>query len=250
MKKIGILLFVLMLSFVMVACSGQTGSTTSEEGPTEKEQVSEETSTSNKAEPKAEVTQTAFQAWKGYEITNAHGAIEITNTGQVPIYIGDISIGFVGKDNSIISTATMLLPVPEILQPGEKAYAGETVYIDTGEKPEDITNIEVNIDFDSTEETAQTLTVKDLKVAKDSDYTKVTGRIENTSDVNADDVRYSIALMDKDDTLLGVFTSSLDVTLGSGKTATFEASYPELPASIAAKVDHVEGYSYNCSLRL
>lgn len=247
MKKIGIVLLVLIVSFAIVACSGQTGSASSEKGSTEKEQTSEETSISDKAEPKAEVTQTAFQTWEGYEITNAHGAIEITNTGQVPICIGDISIGFVGKDDSIISTATMLLPVPEILQPGEKAYAGETTYIDTGEKAEDITDVEVNIDFDPTDETPQKLTVKDLKVAKDSDYTKVTGRIKNTSDANADDVRYSIALMDKDDTLLGVFTSSLDVTIGPEETATFEASYPELPASIADKVDYVEGYSYNWS---
>lgn len=245
MKRLLIVLLILLLSIPLVACSGQAGSATSEDSSTEENTASEETSTS--AKTKVKVTQTALQTWDMYGTTEAHGAIEITNKGEVPVYLGDISIGFVGKDDSVISTATMILPVPEILQPGEKAYAGDTVYIDSGEKPEDIVKIEANIDFDETDKTAQTLTVKDLKVTKDMDYAKVTGRIENTSEADADDVRYAIALMDQDNKLLGIFNSSLDVTLGVGKSTTFEGTYPELPASIADKVDHIEGYAYNWS---
>jgi hypothetical protein len=48
----------------------------------------------------------ALQAWKdSIDTIWAHGAIEITNTGDVPIQIGDISISFVGDDNSILGTA-------------------------------------------------------------------------------------------------------------------------------------------------
>ncbi len=245
MKRLFIALLILLLSIPLVACSGQAGSVTSKDSSSEEDASSE--GKSSRKETKVEVTQTALKAWDMYGTTEAHGAIEITNKGEVPVHLGDISIGFVGKDDSVISTATMLLPVPEVLHPGEKAYTGDTVYIDTEEKPEDIVKIEANIDFDGTDETAQTLTVKDLKVAKDMDYAKVTGRIENTSKADADDVRYSIALMDKDNKLLGVFNSSLDVTLGVEKDAAFEATYPELPASIVDKVDHIEGYAYNWS---
>src|SRR5690554_6732357 len=109
MKKIFFSFVSVILCLFLVGCSGgQSGSATSSDDQ-------------NNAEvgvnAKAEITQNALKTWAEYETTYAHGAIEITNTGDVSILIGDISMSFVDQDGNIVKTSTFALPVPEILIP-------------------------------------------------------------------------------------------------------------------------------------
>lgn len=100
-KILGILLLVIFLLAPTAGCSGGQQGTAdksnrqnnnTQQGQ-EDQQVKKMAGDENKAS--AEITQTALQVWKD-SIDNiwAHGAIEITNTGNVPIEIGDISISF------------------------------------------------------------------------------------------------------------------------------------------------------------
>ena len=196
----------------------------------------------------AEITQTALQVWKdSIDTIWAHGAIEITNTGDVPIEIGDISISFVGDDNSILGTSTMILPVPEIILPGETAYAGDSTIIEGIDDPTEIVNMEANIDFDKTDKQPQILDVQDLKIIP-SDYgrTKITGRVVKTSQENADDIRIVIALFDENDKLLGIYRESPSVTLAPGKNMGFETSYPGIDVEgFIDKVSKLVGKAFN-----
>ena len=239
MKQLLMLLIVGLLSFGLVGCSGESGTANSGGDATPA------SSDASSGSANAEITQTAFKVWESYDMVTAHGAVEIKNTGDVPIKLGDISISFVGKDDSIVESMSMILPVPEILQPGEVAYASDSTYPD-GIKPDDLVDIEANIDFDATEETGQILAVNDLNIKDEEEGVKVTGRVENVSDKNADDVRVAIGLLDKDGKLLGVLTTSEDVTLAPGKTLGFSTNYPELNIK-ADEVATMEGKSYNWS---
>jgi len=195
----------------------------------------------------AEITQTAFQVWKdSIDTIWVHGAIEITNTGEVPIKIGDINISYIGDDNSILGTSTFVLPVPEIIKPGETAYAGDTTMIDGIDDPSKVVNIEAHIDFDKTNEEPQILSVQDLKIIPSDFGPKVTGRVVNDSHENADDIRIIVALLDENDKLLGIYSKSLDVTLAPGKNMGFEVSYPSIEAEgFVDKVKKMVGKSYN-----
>lgn len=198
--------------------------------------------------PSAEITQTALQVWKdSIDTIWAHGAIEITNTGDVPIKIGDISISFIGSDNSVLKTAIMILPVPELISPGETSYAGDSAVIENINDPAEVAGIEANIDFDKTDKQPQLLDVQDLKIAP-SEFggPRVTGRVVNTSNENADDIRIVIAMFDDSANLVGIYSDSPDVTVAPGKSMGFETFYPfiEIPGFID-KVNHMVGKSYN-----
>lgn len=256
-KILGILLVVIFLIVPAAGCSGGQQGTAdksnrqnnnTQQGQ-EDQQVKKMAGDENKAS--AEITQTALQVWKD-SIDNiwAHGAIEITNTGNVPIEIGDISISFTGNDNSIVGTASMILPVPEIIQPGETAYAGDSTLIEGIDNPSEVIDIEANIDFNQTDEQPQLLDVQNLKIAA-SDYggPKVTGRVVNTSQENADDIRIIVALFDESSKLLGVYTESPDVTLAPEKNMGFETSYPDIEVKgFIDKVKKMVGKAYNWGL--
>jgi len=254
-KTVLILLATALLILSASACAGDNGETArkpggqapdarQEPGNTRKEEQPDD----GKGKVSAEITQTSLLSWED-SIDNiwAHGAIEITNTGDVPVKIGDISISFVGSDNSILGTSTMILPVPEIIMPGEKAYAGDSTIIEGIDDPAEIVNMEANIDFDETDSKPQLLDVRDLKIIEsDTGRLKVTGRVVNTSPENADDIRIIIAAFDENDRLLGIYTDSPDVTLAPGKNMGFETSYPVIKVKgFADKVKKLAGRAYN-----
>lgn len=204
------------------------------------------------ADGAVEVTQTALQVWEDSIGTSwAHGAIEITNTGDVPVEIGDISISFVGNDDAVLGTASMVLPVPEIIQPGETAYAGESTFIEGISGPAEIASLEANIDFRKADGQSQNLDVQNLRIVS-SEYggPTVTGRVVNTSQANADDIRIVVAFLDENDKLLGVYTASPDVTLAPEKNMGFETSYPNIEVKdFASKVKKMIGKAYNWSFQ-
>lgn len=260
-KKLWVLLVVVFLIVSISACSGGEQGTADtsngqavEQEPGEQQDIGDtddepsEEPASKEEKISAEITQTAFQVWKD-SIDNvwAHGAIEITNTGDVPIEIGDISISFIGDDNSILGTMPMILPVLEIILPGETAYAGDSTIIEGIEDPSKIVNIEANIDFDKTDRQPQILDGQDLKIIP-SDFggAKITGRVVNTSQENADDIRIIIALFDENDKLLGVYIQSPDVTLAPEKSIGFETSYPGIEVKgFVDKVKKMIGKAFN-----
>lgn len=255
MKRFICLACIVVMMVTLIGCAGgQQGAATSSDSneqnvPTDgNKNLTDEQSAAPSEDVKAEVSKTGFQAWKdSLGTVCGHGAIEIKNTGNVAVDIGDISISFVGKDNSVAGTLSMVLPVPEILQPGEVAYAGDSSTLEGVSDPSEITGIEANIDFDKTDKTAQMLEISGLKIAS-SQYggPKVTGRVNNISNENADDIRIIIAMFDESDNLLGVYTESPQVTLAPGKSMGFEASYPPIETeSFANKVRNMAGKAFN-----
>ncbi len=109
--------------------------------------------------------------------------------------------------------------------------------------------METSIDFDETDEQPQLLDVQDLKIIP-SDFggAKVTGRVVNISQENADDIRIIIALFDENDKLLGIYEELPDVTLAPGKKMGFETSYPGIEVEgFVDKVKKMVGKAYNWS---
>lgn len=263
MKRLISLFMIAVLAFIVAGCAGgQQGAATSSDKSSsgaaaqtdtdvdKNTKPADESKQSTQTEKKAaaEVSKTGFQVWKdSLGSVWGHGAIEIKNTGNVPIRIGDISISFVGKDKTVLGTLSMVLPVPEIIQPGETAYAGDSTVLEGIKEPTEVANIEANIDFDETDKTAQLLEVSDLKITP-SEFSgfKITGRVNNISSENADDIRIIIAMFDEKDNLLGVYTESPQVTLAPGKSMGFEASYPPIEVKdFTSKVKKMVSKAFN-----
>ncbi len=233
-------LFTMLFVLFMTGCTGESSSVSNTSDNAEKVT----------AKANAEISQTALQVWENSIGTIwAHGAIEITNNGDVPIKIGDISFSFVGEDDLILGSATLILPIPEIIQPGEKSYAGDSTTIDGAENPEQVKKLEVHIDFDETDEECQLLTVQDTNiVSPKNEYSsfKITGRVVNSSSEKADDIRIILAMFDADGNLLGIYKETVSVTLQPEDKMGFEASYPSIDIDGFEKmIDHVKGFSYN-----
>ena len=197
----------------------------------------------------AEITQTAMHKWKdGIGSIWVHGAIEIKNTGTVPVQIGDIAISFIGEGDTILGSDTMIASVPNIIKPGDVAYVGDSNILEGISSIDEIIDIEANIDFRETEAESQMLTVEDLNIRTDGygDF-KVTGRVANTSTENADDIRIVIALFNDEGKLLGIKKASPDVTLAPDKKMGFEARYPTIEGGMASEVSTLTGKAYNWS---
>ncbi len=268
---IPIVVFFIIFSFAL-ACNGQSeaSSSTTEEaaeegtGETsgieetnesditaekEPDEILEEQEESEK-DTSAEVTQIAIHLWENSIGTIwVHGAVEITNTGNTAIDIGDIQISVYDSDDNVVgSISGFILPVPEILEPGEKAYACESTIFEKIDTADIEIYAKANIDYDITDKESQNLEVQKIEGSEgDWNSYMVVGEVVNTSDKKADDIRICIALFDENGNLVAGLRPNVDVTLNPGDSMAFEGSYPDLPNNIGSKASSFVGKSYNWS---
>lgn len=255
MNKLAKALGVSVLSIgVLTACGAEDSTMSSKEESNgqasqenkEKEQKEE------KAEAVIEVKAETFGAWKdSIDNVYANYSAEITNTGDSPASIGNIQVNFEGKDGTILGTASMALPVPDVVMPGETAYIGETTGIDTVTSADEITGVSANIDFSSTDEEPMMLTTENVKLTEGKDnysnaYT-VTGTVINPNEKKADDIRLAAGLYDANGKFLGTLNGSIQVSLNKDGKAGFELNYPELPTEIKGKATEVKVKAFNWS---
>ena len=249
-KQILGLVIVVSMCFILFGCRG------GEQG-TADTRARENIAGEKNKKVSAEITKTGFQTWTTSTGTvYAHGAIEIKNTGTVAIDIGDISISFIGADHSILGTTSAFLPIPNIIQPGEVAYAGNSVILYAGESgileeledPVQVVDIEANINFKKTDKVSQLLDVQDLEIVEvKHSGPKVLGKIRNTSEENVENINIIVAMFDENDNLLGVYKRQLvDGPLAPDKKMEFETDYPSIKAhGFLGKVNKLTGKAYN-----
>ncbi|QHT48491.1 hypothetical protein M662_19040 [Bacillus sp. SB49] len=233
---------------LLTACAAEESTMSSGDEP--KQAEAEEKA--DQTEAQLEVKSETFDAWEdSIGSIYASYSAEITNTGDAPASVGDIQVNFEGEDGSILGTMQMVLPVPEIVQPGETAYIGENTILDTVTSAEEIANATMNMDFSQTEEDPALLTTENIKLTEGKDeyssvYT-VTGTVLNETTEKADDIRLAAGLYDAEGNFLGTLNGSIEVSLNPDGKAGFELNYPELPANIKGKATEAKVKAYNWS---
>lgn len=197
----------------------------------------------------AVVGQKVFYVWKATStIIEAYAACEITNVGESPIEIDDVTFSLLDKDGGVLDTMDAGIPIPDVLGPGQTAYVYAHSYPDTFNNPKDAVSIDITGAFSDTERMPVILDVTGAKyfMPKDkySNY-KVTGWIENNNADTADDVRVACAFYDANNTLLGVLIENVDAAIGPSGKAAFSASYPDLPHTITKKIASVKCIAFD-----
>ena len=241
LKKIGI---VLLSSLLLVAC-GNDKTTVSSEGSTNKSEEENTAVQQEESNAKLEISQQTAGAWvNSIDTVWVHSAAIFKNTGDTPVDIGETQMNYKAADGSILGTSTMIYAVPQIVNPGETAFIGESTILDGTVSKDEFSETTYNFNFEETTEDPNLMEVSAVK-GIDGEYGyKVTGLVKNPTAEQQDDVRLAAALFDANGALLGVLEGSVDVGLAPGGEAGFELSYPELPEGVGAKVATIEVKSY------
>jgi hypothetical protein len=242
-KKVAILIMVLTFTgYILVGCGAQYSGDTNKQ-----QQGSAPTKEPTKEQVKLEVLKTAGASWKdSVGAVWVHSGAVYKNTGSVPVRIGESQMNFKAQDGGILGTSPMVYSVPDVVQPGETAFVGESTILDGISDPAQYKETSYNFDFDKATNSGNILEVSGVKGSKGGEFTqyKVTGVMKNSTQEKQDDIRLASALFDNEGTLLGVLTGSIDVGVNPGSEAGFELNYPELPEGVGDKVATVEVKAY------
>jgi len=232
------------VSSTSTAKNSQTGETVAETTKTVETTSAE---TQAKGKTTAEVTQISAFLWKdSIDTIWVHGAIEITNTGDTPLKIGNVQISIYDNQNNVLGTIPMVLPIPEILNPGETSYAGDSTILEKIKDSNTKIYAKANIDYDVTDKKSPNLELSKIEGVKDDFFGyKAVGEVKNTTDKPADDIRIIIALLDNNSKLVGLIRAYPQVTLNPGDNMAFETGGTVLPPDINKKVSKVIGKAFN-----
>lgn len=195
MKKRIILGLVLASTFALASCvllSEDFGDTTVK--------TTDSTST-NKKEMKYEVGTATIDSWT--DSVNSRWvqfAVPVKNTGDVDIYLGDMSVDFESSTGSLLKTKSMVNAYPDYTKPGETAYYYDKTTIDF-----DATGIKVVPlgDIQKSSNEVIRYDISDVSIVEDSlSCAKVMGRVENKTSTKGSLVYVAANLFDSDGKLI------------------------------------------------
>jgi hypothetical protein len=203
-----------------------------------------------KAEPKLEIVQKSSQAWKdSIKTVWVHSAAVLKNTGDVPIDIGSIQFNFEDKDGGILGTEKMVIAYPDIIQPGETAFIGETSILDGVTDPNEFKETTINFSFDKTSDEKVMLEVSGTKGKQVKDFGfssyKVTGSVKNQTTEIKKSISVAAGLFDAEGNILGVMKGGIDVGINPGSQAGFDLGYPDIPENVINKIATIEVKAYS-----
>ena len=265
MKKYILLTVILLMLLLMISCdSNQDVSALQEEiyeleeeierlkeelkdqeNEYEIEESDQEPTMIDNGEIEAEITQEVLDVWEERDRIYVHFSLEIKNTGQKPIEIDwPTTVSLVGENNSILYSDD-LEAFPDLLNPGEIAYAGGGTHLEHINNVDDVMGMEVNLNYSESFREQKNLQLEDLNYFIERSRIKITGRVVNTLDQDVDRVRMRIALFDKDGNLLGTVSGFPSGKIPSDGKLGFDISSLYLNVdAIEDKIDSIDGRVY------
>lgn len=238
MKKFKLFVGALLLvpSFSLASC----GFLTEDASNTNKTNY---TDTSTKKEMKYEVGTATIDSW-----TNSIGsswvkiAVPVKNTGDVNIYLGDMSADIESSTGSLLKTKSMINAYPDYIKPGETAYYyGETT-VDF-----DTTGIKVvpHVDIQKTSNDVIRYDISDVSITSDTyDGVKVMGRVENKTSEKGTLVYVAANLFDSNGKLICNCFTILDNDLNVGDKIGFTCTPYAFTNITPSDVAKYEIYAY------
>ena len=231
MKKRFLLGLMLASTFALASCdllSEDSGSTTPKisdtETPTPSKTDDPTPSTpSTKKEMKYEVGTATIDSWvDSINSTWIKIAVPVKNTGDVDIYLGDMSADIESSSGSLLKTKSMINAYPDYIKPGETAYYYDVTSVDF-----DTIGIKVvpHVDVQKTSNEVIRYNISDVSITEDSlSGIKVMGRVENKTSEKGTLVYVAANLFDSNDKLICNCFTILDNDLNVGDKIGFTCS--------------------------
>ena len=242
--------FLLVSAFSLISCdlltdnsdtnvSDSSSSKTSDSGTTK----TGDNATATKKEVKYEVGTATVDSWTD-SINNTwiKFAVPVKNTGNVNIYIGDMSVDIESSTGSLLKTKSMVNGYPNIIKPGETAYYYDETTVDF-----DTTGIKVvpHVDVQKTSNEVIRYDISDVSISEDEFYgIKVMGRVENKTSKSGSLVYLTVNLFDSSNNLICTCYTSLDDDLKPGDKIGFTIKPYAHRVITPSDVDKYEIYAY------
>lgn len=169
------------------------------------------------------IEDTIIKKWNEFDNNNIQVIIPIKNTGDKNLVLrNDPSITLEDKNGNLIKVMDMISCIPRVIQPGETGYysCGDLIdkeYMTKQLKAVVVPHIEY-IDNCYRFEISQTK----FDTAEYSDEITLSGKINNTTDINYTDVYVSYIAFDKNGNLLGIGDSILSNTVQKNSSIGFK----------------------------
>lgn len=247
MKRKIILGLMLASTFALASCdllsegSSDTTPKTTDTDTTKPSKTEDTTPSipSTKKEMKYEVGTATIDSWtNSINSTWVKIAVPVKNTGDVDIYLGDMSADIESSTGSLLKTKSMINAYPDYIKPGETAY-----YYDETSADFDTTGIKVvpHVDIHKSSNEVIRYDISDVSITEDSlSGVKVMGRVENKTSKKGTLVYVAANLFDSNGKLICNCFTILDNDLNAGDKVGFTCSpfaYREVKPSDVARYE-------------
>lgn len=248
MKKLLPLLLSLALVVSLAACGG-TPSADPTAAPTKvpdepaptTEATQEPTPKPQKEEEAYEITYSSARAYQNsIGTTYAQVIVEIENTGSADLYLSSGSYDLEDAEGNLVASSSLVSTYPEVISPGEKAYMYEENMLD--EEVEGELTVLPRPDVKKAKVENIRYQVTDVEIVPDTfSGVKAKGRVENTTDQDADGMVYVVLILkNSEGAPIGELFTILTDDLAAGDKIGFEATSLMLPDDVTA--DQVAGF--------
>lgn len=162
-----------------------------------------------------------FEAGSGDSLYGSY-SFEITNTFDTPVIVDEYSADFYGADGSILGHDSGVNLVSRVISPGQKAYSGNFMAIDTTMYPEDIERMEISLKVKAVSTYSEMLDFENISLLEGNYGLKVTGKAINNTSSDASMVSIVVVSLGENDQLLDVTYVGSISELAKGESGTFE----------------------------
>ena len=171
--------------------------------------------------------------------------LEISNTGNVPIYLDDCTLDFEDDEGHLLHTYNFLSKIPDIVEPGEKGYiyTNGSAAFDKDMSFEKGCNLQPKVKVKKAKGTLKRHEVTDTSLFN-SDYgtVGVKGRIVNETDKEISLIYVTTVFYDKEGKVLGISGTNVTGITANDKTS-FDDSGMFMEKFTVDQVDHYTVYA-------
>ncbi|GHU51524.1 hypothetical protein AGMMS49975_05230 [Clostridia bacterium] len=166
--------------------------------------------------------------------------IEITNTGDVPLYLGSASYDLEDDDGALAATSTLPSTIPNVILAGEKGYIYEETTLDGISADAKLTVIP-HVKPKAAKVEQIHYPVSDISIKDDTVWSmSFMGRVENNTEEPLKLTSVAIILYDADEKPIGIMDTLITDDIAVGEKMGFEGKALKFPPSVNA--DAVKSY--------
>lgn len=168
----------------------------------------------------------------------------IENDSDTTVDVRNASVTYYDDKSNVLAVSDQGIDFhPCVVEPGEVAVA--SVY----EPAEDIdlsTNVKTELAIEPIPSSGKVhwLDVDGVNGKAKNSGLNVLGKMTNSGDTKAEDIKVAVGVLDENDEFLGTLESGTDVGLAPGKSMGFEAFTPPFPDELAKKASKFEAVAY------
>jgi hypothetical protein len=162
--------------------------------------------------------------------------VEITNTGNVPLYLGDATFDLEDSNGSLIATDDDVSTAPDFIYPGEKGYYYNQFGTPVNMNKDKFNSLcfvpHINV-VKATNTLSHDYKIYDLSLGSDSVFNvpAVVGRFKNDTSENLRNIYLDVLFYDGDRKIIGISGTNLyDIATGQEKSFSVSSIFAGIQA--------------------